>query len=365
MPPLDGALRPNRLLDEAASRVPLAGRRLPRGGRRRARRVCRQRQSTSSARTARGSGAATYDAEIACLAAIGDDGLAVALGTARSSSRAAASTGAAIAPTPDVAVHHRDGRVAGPTSIVANGSATTLPPTGSATSSSATPPAASGGSIWKAATSQPARRRPRLAGRPRGRCGGPGLLRGVEAPARQDRSGPVRTGRRSLHADLPGYPGRIAPAADGLLAGAVRAAQPARRVRAARAGLPQAHDGRGAAAVLGGAETAVRPQLLRVAAGRRREASRPAQAMGADHVGRTVRQARPGIPAALQPAEPCRWRDAWRDRRRPSIEGQVFVAARGDGVVVSLRSGGPAEAGHDADRGGAQRDQGVSRRRRP
>ena len=58
-------------------------------------------------------------------------------------------------------------------------------------------------------------RRPRLARRPRGRRDGTGLLRGLETPARQDRSAPARTSRRSLHADLPAYPGRIAPAADG------------------------------------------------------------------------------------------------------------------------------------------------------
>jgi hypothetical protein len=94
------------------------------------------------------------------------------------------------------------------------------------------------------------------------------------------------------------------------LGGGLRTAQPARRVRAARAGLPPAHGGRGGPPLLGGAQAARRPQLLRAPAGRRREAPGPAEALGADPLGRTLPAARRALPAALQPAQPRRWRHA-------------------------------------------------------
>ncbi len=143
-----------------------------------------------------------------------------------------------------------------------------------------------------------------------------------------------------LYADLPGYPGRIAPATRRLLAGAVRAAQPAGRVRAARARLSQAHDGRGAAADFWVApKLQVRPQLLRVAAGRRREASRHAQALGADHVRRLLRQARSARSSRAPACRAAPTATPMASPAPPSMTGALYVAARGDGVVVSLPLG--------------------------
>ena len=110
VPPLDGALRPNRMLDEATSRFPLVGVDCLAVVSGELLRVRRRRRSIASTQTARGAAAAIYGAEIACLARDrrGRPGRR-ARRPARSLSRAAASTGAAIAPTAG-AMHHRDGR---------------------------------------------------------------------------------------------------------------------------------------------------------------------------------------------------------------------------------------------------------------
>ena len=88
------------------------------------------------------------------------------------------------------------------------------------------------------------RRRPGVA-----RAGGIALRRARAGGARRDRA------RR----DLPGYPSRLrAGRGRRLLAHRVRAAHAARRVRAARAGLPRAHDGGDRAGVLDRADAELR-----------------------------------------------------------------------------------------------------------
>ena len=173
-------------------------------------------------------------------------------------------------------LHHRDGRDRHGRCYVANGSAQQRP-----RRLAARPPgaqrdrAASGASICRrgdvrasaadrlACPRRPCRRMPTAdLSSPR-----PGSISVAEHRHRAGRRGRSRAACRPA-----GLSGPASRRADGrLLAGAVRAAQPARRVRAARAGLPQAHDGRGAASRSGSRRHwQVRPQLLRAAAGRRR-----------------------------------------------------------------------------------------------
>ncbi len=159
--------------------------------------------------------------------------------------------------------------------------------TGSATSSSAMPRAASGASTLKAAQAHASQT---ALAWPAGLVVERGAIVFSEAGS-IGWSGSTRRspeGWQPVHADLPGYPGRLAPAGDGYWLALFAPRSQLVEFVLREPGLPQAHDGRGAAAILGGAEAQVRPQLLRVAAGRRREASRHAQAMGADHVGRAA-----------------------------------------------------------------------------
>ena len=255
VPPLDGALRPEPHARRGGVAVPARRRRLPRGRRGRARRVGGQRglrprrgRRVAAPRRLRGGH------RLPCRRSA-TTGWPSRSPTARSSSRAAASTAAAIAPAPMLRCITAMA-VSGTRSLSSRTARRpTAPPTGSATSCERN----ASGSIWRidleSGASTQHRRRARLAGRPCGRWRGPRLLRGLEAPAGQDRS--CRSGQA---AGAPCRPARLSrPDRAGrgrLLAGGVRAAQPARRVRAARARLPQAHDGRGAAAVLGGAEAA-------------------------------------------------------------------------------------------------------------
>ena len=206
-------------------------------------------------RTARGAAAAIYGAEIACIAAIGEDGLAVALATGEivveggpfDGRRYRADTGAQC-----ITAHGRD-----------RDRTLCRERLGDERSADWQRDLLERNAIGQHLAHrsgkrdvQHACRRSRLAGRPCGRW-----PRDWSSPrpgsTSSSRIDPAASGKA---ADAPCRPAGLSrPDRAGcgwLLAGAVRAAQPARRVRAARAGLPQAHDGRGAAAVLGGAETA-------------------------------------------------------------------------------------------------------------
>ena len=89
--------------------------------------------------------------------------------------------------------------------------------------------------------------------------------------------------------DLPGYPGQISPGRQaGLLAVRLRAAQPARRVRPARAGLPAGACWPRSSPLLGGAELAGRAAFYEPLQGGGRQASGHPEALGADHVLRDV-----------------------------------------------------------------------------
>ena len=134
-------------------------------------------------------------------------------------------------------------------------------------------------------------RRPGLARRLTVDQAGSGRLRGLGALTCPGAIRAAPEGGWYQYGALPAYPGRIAPAAERVLACDVCAAQPARRVRVAGRGLPQPRRWPRCRSPSGCRRAEGRPQLLRIAAGRRREASRHTQAVGADHVGRSVREA--------------------------------------------------------------------------
>ena len=295
---------------------------------------------------------------------IGDDGLAVALATGEIVVEGGRFDGRRYRAGSGRRVHHRDGRDRHRALSSPTARRPTAPPTGSATSSSAMPRAASGASTWKAATSS------RLADGLAWPAGlavdarGTGLLRGLEASARQDRSRPAREGRRcSTPTCRPIPAGSRRPRTDTGWRCSRRAASSSSSCCAS-----PAYRKRMMAEV---------PQPFWVAPKLRsgRSFYESLQGGGVKHLGLLkpwaptmsaglLREARPGVPAALQPAEPCRRPHPWRDRGgRARGPGLRRGARRWRRRLASLARR-TWEARHDADRRGPQRDQGVSRRRR-
>jgi hypothetical protein len=331
VPPLDGALRPNRALDEAAARFPLAG---------------VDGLAVVSGELLASSGAAIYrldegawnkhsdhGAEIACIAAIGEDGVAIALVTGEivveggrfdgRRYRADAGAGCIIAMA---------GK--GTELYIANGSATN----GVADWQRDLLERNASGSIWRidleSGTSS------RLAGDLAWPAGlafdAEGL---VFSEAWKHQLSRIDTDRpekpRVLHADLPAYPGRLAPAADGywLALFAPRSQlvefvlrEPAYRKRMMAEVpqpfwvVPKLRSGRSFYESLQGGGLKhlglLKPWAPTMSAGlcvKLDRAFQPRASLQSRADGRTH-----GVTGA---AEHC---------------GQVFVAARGDGVVVSL-----------------------------
>ncbi|WP_382323302.1 hypothetical protein ACFJI0_02325 [Hydrogenophaga sp. UC242_53] len=130
-----------------------------------------------------------------------------------------------------------------------------------------------------------------------------------------------------LLADLPGYPGRLSPAAGGAqLAVRVRTAQPAGGVCAARAEVPAPHDGRGARGFLGGACAVLRARFQGAAAGRSDQVDGHPQALGAHPFVRAGGAAGRWLRAGVEPAQPGRWAAARHHERagmaRRTLAGQ-------------------------------------------
>jgi len=331
VPPLDGALRPNRALDDAAARFPLvgvdslavvSGELLAASG-------SKVHRLTQGAWKRLGD----HGAEIACMAAIGENGLAIAFATG------------------DIAVDggRFDGRryradagarcitamaATGTELYVANGSATNA----AADWQRDLLERNASGSIWR--IDLESGRSSRLAD---GLAWPSGLAIDAEGPVISEawkhqlvRIDGARPGRAMvLHADLPAYPGRMMPAADGywlalfaprsqLVEFVLREAAYRRRMMAE---VPQPFW--------------VAPKLR---SGRSFYES--LQGGGVKHLG-LLKPWAPTMSAGLcvkldrafQPRSSLQSRADGRTHGVTAVaehQGHLFVAARGDGVVVSL-----------------------------
>jgi hypothetical protein len=337
VPPLDGAFRPNRALDEAAARYPLvgvdclavvSGELLASSGTA----IHRLDQGAWNKRS-------DYGADILCLAAIGLDGLAIALATGEIAIEGGRFNGRRYrAAEPLVCI---TAMICTDTElIIANGSATN----GTAEWQRDLLERNASGSIWRIDLESGTYSR---------------LADGLAWPAglALDAEGVVfseawkhqlvriaGTGLKVLYADLPAYPGRIAPAADGywmalfaprsqLVEFVLR--EPAYRKRM-MVEVPQSYW--------------VAPRLR---SGRSFYES--LQGGGVKHLGLLKPWAptmSAGLCVKLDPAfQPRSSLQSRADGRTHGVtsaterHGQVFIAARGDGLVVSLPAATPgAEA---------------------
>jgi hypothetical protein len=334
VPPLDGALRPNRLLDEANSRAPLDGV------------DCLAVHGDVLVASANDmvlalgvdgtwSRRASYRSAVACLASVGEQGLAVALADGE----------IVIEGGPFVGRGYRAGSdvrcitamaAAGSMLFVANGSATN----GSADWQRDLLERNASGSIWR--IDLDSGKSTRLASALAWPAGlavdRPALIFSEAWKHQLVRIDPARPGRpQVLHADLPAYPGRIASAADGYWL-----AMFAPRSQLVEFVLREpAYRKRMMAEV---------PQPFWVAPKLRSGLSfyESLQGGGVKHLGRLKPWA-PTMSAgmcvkldgAFQPSFSLQSRADGRTHGVTSAaeyRGQVFVAARGDGVIVPLPS---------------------------
>ena len=327
VPPFDGAFRPNRALDEAAARFPLAGvdslavvsgELLASCGTA----ICRFDQGRWHKRS-------EYDAEVFCLASIDEYGLAIALATGEIAIERGRFEGR----------RYRHQALACITAMAGTGAQLTI-----ANGSAKNGPADwqrdllernASGSIWRLDLESGAFTR--LA---EGLAWPAGLALGAKGVVFSEASkhqlvGIDRTGPKVLYADLPAYPGRIAPATDGywLALFAPRSQlvefvlrEPAYRKRM-MAEVPQAFW--------------VAPKLR---SGRSFYES--LQGGGVKHLG-LLKPWAPTMSAGLcvkldrafQPRSSLQSRADGRTHGVTGIvehDGQVVVAVRGDGIVVSL-----------------------------
>lgn len=328
VPPLDGAFRPNRALDEAAARFPLAGvdslamvssEVLASSGRA----IHRFDQGRWHKRS-------EYDAEILCLAAIGEKCLAIALATGEIVIEGGRFGGRRYKPAQPLACMTA---MAGTDSelYIANGSAKNGPADWQRDLLERN----ASGSVWRLDLESGTFTR---------------LADGLAWPAglAPDAEGPVfseawkhqlvridQRGFKVLYADLPAYPGRIAPATDGywlalfaprsqLVEFVLRESAYRRRMMAE---VPQAFW--------------VAPKLRSG-----RSFCESLQGGGVKHLG-LLKPWAPTMSAGLcvkldrafQPRASLHSRADGRTHGVTSVaehDGQVFIAACGDGVVVSL-----------------------------
>jgi hypothetical protein len=341
VPPLDGALRPNRHLDKATTRFPLAD---------------VDSLAVVGEHLVAAAGAATYildatgswrkrsdhSAGIACIAAVGGDGLAIALSTGEIVVEDGRLDGRRYAATEKLGCI-TSLAASGAELYVANGSSTNA---ASDWSRDLLERNASG-SIWRIdlESGSSSRLADGLAW-PGGLAIDAERLVFSEAWRHQlsriDPSGPK--GPRPLHADLPAYPGRIAPAADGywlaLFAPRCQLVEFVLRESAYRRRM-----------------MAEVPQPFWIAPKLRsgRSFYEPLQGGGVKHLG-LLKPWAPTMSAGLcvkldrsfQPRFSLQSRADGSTHGVSSAaehRGQLFVAARGDGVVVSLPLASAADRG--------------------
>jgi hypothetical protein len=331
VPPLDGALRPNRRLDEAEWRLPLTEVD--------ALAVVSDRLVASAARTIvaldgdRWTPWGDYEAEIACIAVLGEDALAVALATGEIIGSGGAWDGRRYRAAPDARCITAMAS-AGNALYVANGSASHAPDDWQRDLLERR----SSGSIWRIDLDSGASTR--IA---RGLAWPAGLAIAGEALVvseawkhrlvRIDASGAGH--QRALYTDMPGYPGRIAPAAGGywlavfaprsqLVEFVLREPGYARRM----------------------VREVPRPYWIAPKLRAGRSFYEPLQGGGVKHLG-VLKPWAPALSAgmcvaldsAFQPRASLHSRADGTAHGVTSItehRGRIFVAARGDGVVVSI-----------------------------
>jgi len=330
VPPLDGALRPNRALDEATARFPLAG---------------VDSLAVVSGELLASSGTAIhrfeegawhkrneYSAEILCLAAIGDDSLAIALSTGEIAIEGGRFDGRRYQAESLACVTAMAGT--GSDLYIAYGSVTN----GCSEWQRDLLERNTSGSIWRLdlESGTSIRLAEGLAWPAGIAVNGDGLVLSEAWKHQLVRIDRTRPGRgQVLHADLPAYPGRISRAADGywLALFAPRSQlvefvlrEPAYRKRM-MAEVPQAYW--------------VAPRLR---SGRSFYES--LQGGGVKHLG-LLKPWAPTMSAGLcvkldrafQPRSSLQSRADGRTHGVTSAaecRGEIFIAARGDGVVVSL-----------------------------
>jgi len=345
VPPLDGAMRPNRMLDEAASRAALDGVDCLA--------ACGDTLFASAGADLFELGAdrtwarrKAYGSEVACIAPVGADGLAVALESGEVVIEGGPFDGRRYRADANVTCITA-AAVAGSHLYLANGSAAN--PIGEWQRDLLERNAS--GSIWRIDLDSGAASR--IAGDLAWPAGvavdGEGVVYAEAWKHRLVRIDPARPGRpQVLHTDLPGYPSRIARAVDGYWLA----------LFAPRSQLVEFVLREPAYAKRMMAEV---PKPFWVAPKLRSGSSfyESLQGGGVKHLG----MLKPWAPtmsaglcvkldAAFQPRSSLQSRADGRTHGVTSVAehaGQVFVAARGDGVIVAL----PLET-HAADRGGAR-----------
>lgn len=212
VPPLDGAFRPNRLLDEAPTRVALGnvdGLAVVAG------RIVASAGDTIHALAADGAWEArgSYEAAVTAIAAVGDGGLAVALATGEIVVEGGAFDGRGYAAEAGMRCITAL-TVSGEHLYVANGSATNA----AADWQRDLLEKNASGSIWRIdlASGASTRLASGLAWPAGLAIDADGLVFSEAWKHQLARIDPARPGRpKVLQHDLPGYPGRISPAADG------------------------------------------------------------------------------------------------------------------------------------------------------